>query len=180
MASSFGEKPRTLSLLPVRLLGRTILRISSLILISTYAPLSSTTHFAPHHSWWYGCGQESRRTSLSNNIACRRKWPMPSLHHPNGHQTIQANRWRLFHSVPPRLEDHRICISKLQWIQDRLPDQKGIWFCNTKHAVSEPTADMAMFLTLAVTRDTSRSEKSARLVFGGVVMCHVLILRVWH
>jgi lactate dehydrogenase-like 2-hydroxyacid dehydrogenase len=38
----------------------------------------------------------------------------------------------------------------------------GIWFCNTRHAVSEPTADMAMFLTLAVIRDTSRAEKSAR------------------
>jgi lactate dehydrogenase-like 2-hydroxyacid dehydrogenase len=40
--------------------------------------------------------------------------------------------------------------------------QNGIWFCNTRHAVSEPTADMAMFLTLAVIRDTSRAEKSAR------------------
>jgi len=37
-----------------------------------------------------------------------------------------------------------------------------IWFCNTRHAVSEPTADMALFLTLAVIRDTSRAEKSAR------------------
>jgi lactate dehydrogenase-like 2-hydroxyacid dehydrogenase len=40
--------------------------------------------------------------------------------------------------------------------------KKGIWFCNTRHAVAEPTADMAMFLTLAVVRDTSRAEKSAR------------------
>jgi lactate dehydrogenase-like 2-hydroxyacid dehydrogenase len=40
--------------------------------------------------------------------------------------------------------------------------QNGIWFCNTRHAVSEPTADMALFLTLAVVRDTSRAEKSAR------------------
>ena len=40
--------------------------------------------------------------------------------------------------------------------------QNGIWFCNTRHAVSEPAADMALFLTLAVVRDTSRAEKSAR------------------
>jgi phosphoglycerate dehydrogenase-like enzyme len=40
--------------------------------------------------------------------------------------------------------------------------ENGIWFCNTRHAVSEPSADMAMFLTLAVIRDTFRAEKSAR------------------
>jgi lactate dehydrogenase-like 2-hydroxyacid dehydrogenase len=39
---------------------------------------------------------------------------------------------------------------------------KKIWFCNTKHAVAEPTADMAIFLTLATIRDTSRAEKNAR------------------
>jgi lactate dehydrogenase-like 2-hydroxyacid dehydrogenase len=32
--------------------------------------------------------------------------------------------------------------------------ENGIWFCNTRNSVSEPTADMAMFLTLAVIRDT--------------------------
>ncbi len=40
--------------------------------------------------------------------------------------------------------------------------ENSIWFCNTRQSVSEPTADMAMFLTLAVIRDTSRAEKSAR------------------
>tara|TARA_R110002060_G_scaffold18725_1_gene25677 strand:+ start:1096 stop:1752 length:657 start_codon:yes stop_codon:yes gene_type:complete len=40
--------------------------------------------------------------------------------------------------------------------------ENGIWFCNTRNAVSEPTADMALFLTLAVCRDTTRAEKSAR------------------
>lgn len=40
--------------------------------------------------------------------------------------------------------------------------QNGVWFCNTRNAVAEPTADMAVFLTLAVVRDTSRAEKSAR------------------
>ncbi|CZR68639.1 related to glycerate-and formate-dehydrogenases [Phialocephala subalpina] len=40
--------------------------------------------------------------------------------------------------------------------------EKGIWFCNTRNAVSEPTADMALFLTLAVCRDTTRAEKSVR------------------
>jgi lactate dehydrogenase-like 2-hydroxyacid dehydrogenase len=55
--------------------------------------------------------------------------------------------------------------------------KNGIWFCNMKYAVSEPTTDMAMFLTLAVIRDTSRSEKSARASLGGVIMYHVLIPR---
>lgn len=40
--------------------------------------------------------------------------------------------------------------------------ENKIWFCNTRHAVAEPTADMALFLTLATIRDTSRAEKSAR------------------
>jgi lactate dehydrogenase-like 2-hydroxyacid dehydrogenase len=38
----------------------------------------------------------------------------------------------------------------------------GMWFCNTRNAVSEGTADMAMFLILAVLRDTTRGEKQAR------------------
>lgn len=38
----------------------------------------------------------------------------------------------------------------------------GIWFCNTIDAVSEPTADMAIFLILATIRNTSVAEKQAR------------------
>jgi lactate dehydrogenase-like 2-hydroxyacid dehydrogenase len=38
----------------------------------------------------------------------------------------------------------------------------GIWFCNTVDAVSEPTADMAIFLLLAAVRNTSNAEKQAR------------------
>jgi len=38
----------------------------------------------------------------------------------------------------------------------------GIWFCNTVDAVSESTADMALFLVLAVLRNTSAAEKQAR------------------
>ena len=37
-----------------------------------------------------------------------------------------------------------------------------IWFCNTRNAVAEATADMALFLILAVLRDTTRAEKGAR------------------
>ncbi|CAH0046510.1 unnamed protein product [Clonostachys solani] len=40
--------------------------------------------------------------------------------------------------------------------------KNGMWFCNTRFAVSEPTADMAIFLMLAVLRDTTRGEKQAR------------------
>ncbi|KAF4544628.1 Glycerate-and formate-dehydrogenase [Lasiodiplodia theobromae] len=39
---------------------------------------------------------------------------------------------------------------------------QGIWFCNTRHATGEATADMALFLILAVLRDTSRAEKNFR------------------
>ncbi len=38
----------------------------------------------------------------------------------------------------------------------------GIWFCNTLDSVSEATADMAIFLILAVLRNTSLAEKQAR------------------
>ena len=40
--------------------------------------------------------------------------------------------------------------------------ENGIWFCNTREAVSEPTADMTIFLILAVLRDTTRGEKQTR------------------
>jgi phosphoglycerate dehydrogenase-like enzyme len=40
--------------------------------------------------------------------------------------------------------------------------ERGIWFCNTKNAIAEPTADMAILLTLAVVRDFIRADKSAR------------------
>ncbi|KAJ9620084.1 hypothetical protein H2204_012394 [Knufia peltigerae] len=39
---------------------------------------------------------------------------------------------------------------------------QDVWFCNTVNAVAEATADMAMFLVLAVLRDTTRGEKQAR------------------
>lgn len=40
--------------------------------------------------------------------------------------------------------------------------EEGTWFCNSVDAVAEATADMAMFLTLAVLRNTSQAEKSFR------------------
>ncbi|KIW16247.1 hypothetical protein PV08_06298 [Exophiala spinifera] len=39
---------------------------------------------------------------------------------------------------------------------------QNVWFCNTINAVAEATADMAMFLVLAVLRDTTRGERQAR------------------
>ena len=38
----------------------------------------------------------------------------------------------------------------------------GIWFCNTVDAVSEATADMALFLILASVRNTTNAERQAR------------------
>lgn len=40
--------------------------------------------------------------------------------------------------------------------------KQGIWFCNTVDGVAEATADMAMFLTLAVLKDSTNAENSAR------------------
>ncbi|KAL4864332.1 class II aldolase/adducin N-terminal [Aspergillus spectabilis] len=40
--------------------------------------------------------------------------------------------------------------------------REGIWFCNTVDAVAEATADMAIFLTLAVLRNTSLAERRVR------------------
>ncbi|KAH8689881.1 putative 2-hydroxyacid dehydrogenase [Talaromyces proteolyticus] len=45
----------------------------------------------------------------------------------------------------------------VQWMA-----KQGIWFCNTLDAVAEATADMAIFLMLAVLRNTTNAEKSAR------------------
>ncbi|GME36555.1 Glycerate-and formate-dehydrogenase [Neofusicoccum parvum] len=39
---------------------------------------------------------------------------------------------------------------------------QGIWFCNTRYATGEATADMALFLILAVLRDTTRAESNFR------------------
>ncbi|KAL7929660.1 D-isomer specific 2-hydroxyacid dehydrogenase [Trichoderma chlorosporum] len=39
---------------------------------------------------------------------------------------------------------------------------QGIWFCNTVDAVAEATADLAIFLTMAVVRNTYVAEKKAR------------------
>lgn len=41
--------------------------------------------------------------------------------------------------------------------------EQGIWFTNTVDAVAEATADMALFLTLAVLRNTTNAERSARM-----------------
>ncbi|KAL7963833.1 hypothetical protein V8C34DRAFT_7782 [Trichoderma compactum] len=48
---------------------------------------------------------------------------------------------------------------------------QGIWFCNTVDAVAEATADMAIFLRLAVMRNTYVAEKRARggLWYDGIV-----------
>ncbi|EGD89042.1 hypothetical protein H112_03962 [Trichophyton rubrum D6] len=45
----------------------------------------------------------------------------------------------------------------VEWIA-----KQGMWLTNTLDAVAEPTADMAMFLLLAVFRNTTNAEQSAR------------------
>ncbi|RFU73314.1 2-hydroxyacid dehydrogenase [Trichoderma arundinaceum] len=48
---------------------------------------------------------------------------------------------------------------------------QGIWFCNTVDAVAEATADLAIFLTLSVVRNTYVAEKRIRAGgwYGGIV-----------
>ncbi|EEP80204.1 hypothetical protein UREG_05046 [Uncinocarpus reesii 1704] len=40
--------------------------------------------------------------------------------------------------------------------------RNNIWFCNTRNAVCEATADMAVFLVLAVLKNAAVAERSAR------------------
>lgn len=40
--------------------------------------------------------------------------------------------------------------------------EQGIWFCNTVNAVAHTTANMAIFLMLAVLRNATNAERSAR------------------
>lgn len=45
----------------------------------------------------------------------------------------------------------------VEWITEN-----QMWLCNTVNAMAEATADMAMFLILAVLKDTTRAERSCR------------------
>jgi lactate dehydrogenase-like 2-hydroxyacid dehydrogenase len=70
-----------------------------------------------------------------------------------------------FDYFPMLLPDVKIIVSASAGYNEFPVDwmtENKIWFCNTRYAVAEPTADMALFLTLATIRDTSRSEKSVR------------------
>ncbi|KAF9690417.1 hypothetical protein EKO04_011570 [Ascochyta lentis] len=65
----------------------------------------------------------------------------------------------------PLLPDLRIVVSAQRGFDDFHVDwmtRQGIWFCNTKHAMAEATAEMALFLLMAVVRNTSRAEQSLR------------------
>lgn len=48
------------------------------------------------------------------------------------------------------------------WINVDWLTQNNIWFCNTRNAVSEATADMCMFLILATLKNATIAERSAR------------------
>jgi lactate dehydrogenase-like 2-hydroxyacid dehydrogenase len=65
----------------------------------------------------------------------------------------------------PLLPDLRIVVSAQRGFDDFHVDwmtRQGIWFCNTRDAMIESTAEMALFLTMAVIRNTSRAEHSLR------------------
>ncbi|EOA83153.1 uncharacterized protein SETTUDRAFT_155730 [Exserohilum turcica Et28A] len=65
----------------------------------------------------------------------------------------------------PLLPDLRIVVSAQSGFDDFHVDwmtRQGIWFCNTRHAMVESTAEMALFLIMAVSRNTSRAEQSLR------------------
>ncbi|KZM24841.1 Glyoxylate reductase [Ascochyta rabiei] len=67
--------------------------------------------------------------------------------------------------LAPLLPDLRIVVSAQRGFDDFNVDwmtRQGIWFCNTKHAMVDATAEMALFLIMAVIRNTSRAEQSLR------------------
>lgn len=63
------------------------------------------------------------------------------------------------------LPDLRIVVSAQVGFNDFDTDwmtRHGIWFCNSKYATCEATAEMALFLIFAVLRNTSRTERNVR------------------
>ncbi|EAT91494.1 hypothetical protein HBI56_013650 [Parastagonospora nodorum] len=65
----------------------------------------------------------------------------------------------------PLLPDLRIVVSAQRGFDDFHVDwmtKQGVLFCNTGHAMADSTADIALFLIMAVTRNTSRAEQSLR------------------
>lgn len=67
--------------------------------------------------------------------------------------------------LSPFLPDLRIVVSAQCGYNDFDIDwmtKQGIWFCNSKNATCEATADMALFLVLGVLRNTSLAEQNLR------------------
>lgn len=67
--------------------------------------------------------------------------------------------------LSPFLPDLRIVVSAQCGYNDFDVDwmtNQGIWFCNSRNATCEATADMALFLVLGVLRNTSLAEQNLR------------------
>lgn len=67
--------------------------------------------------------------------------------------------------LSPFLPDLRIVVSAQCGYNDFDVDwmtKQGIWFCNSRSATCEATADMALFLLLGVLRNTSLAEQNLR------------------
>ncbi|KAF2771429.1 hypothetical protein EJ03DRAFT_268409 [Teratosphaeria nubilosa] len=67
--------------------------------------------------------------------------------------------------LSPLLPDLRIVVSAMKGFDDFDVDwmtKSGIWFCNTRNATVPATADMALFLILAVLRRTYVAEETVR------------------
>lgn len=67
--------------------------------------------------------------------------------------------------LSPFLPDLRIVVSAQCGYNDfdvNWMTSQGIWFCNSRKATCEATADMAMFLVLGVLRNTSLAEQNLR------------------
>lgn len=65
----------------------------------------------------------------------------------------------------PLLPHLRIVVSAMKGIDDfdiAWMTRRGIWFCNSREATRDATADMTLFLILAVLRDTCRAERNFR------------------
>lgn len=67
--------------------------------------------------------------------------------------------------LSPFLPDLRIVVSAQCGYNDFDVDwmtSQGVWFCNSRNATCEATADMALFLLLGVLRNTSLAEQNLR------------------
>ncbi|KAL7944182.1 hypothetical protein V8C42DRAFT_326079 [Trichoderma barbatum] len=108
--------------------------------------------------------QSSNRQQLQEELSrvISQSGPIGALIYVDATPSFKPLNGELFYALTPHC---RIIASAWAGYNDfDVPwmTSQGIWFCNTVDAVAEATADMAMFLTLSVVRNTYVAEMRAR------------------